>query len=1015
MLFNELCINLINEIAKKLCMKKNKCIFGKIMLKNKTMSLKNYAKRLLIFIFCCSFYVSNAQLTVTPNQTANTLAATLAGPGVTTTNATLNCAGVANGLYEVVPPNVSNLGIDTGIVLTCGTANTTGATWGVNGAESNLAATTLSLPGDPDLQILAQANTNDACVLEFDFVPLGDTVKFDYVFGSEEYGGFTCSYNDFFGFFLSGPGVTGPFSSPAAFPNGSINIALVPGTASCGVGVKTINCMNTACPCTTGGTLAQCQAALGCGGLSPYPAFFNCNAGGTSITYRGLTTVLTAYAIVTPCSTYHLKLAIADAIDGTLDSGVFLKAGSLTSTSVTISSLTTLQAPYPYIAEGCAPGLIKVARANPSPNPYVFNYAVGGNAINGVDYAPLSGSVTIPPFDTVAYIVVYGLQDALIEGSETLKIYQYAPCTTNISDSTELIIEDKLIIDILTSDTSICREDSVIIQILGDDSLSYFWTPTLGVSNPNIKNPVIKAQSTTWYYCHAYLPLSGCDTVKDSILITIYDPPNVNLGNDTIICKNMQIQYNPIITPNQVYSYTWSGSGAAFLSNTTIVNPLGTFNQVGTYQLILKVEPQAFGCDGADTITVQVLPDDIILHNNDTTMCQGGTIQMNVDGDPLFTYLWTPPTYLNNANIEDPFAIPDSSISYTVTATFPGCPVMQKNIDITVEPNPIIDAGLDRELCLNDTVNLFVKVLPNWFTNYTYTWAPNTDLNSGSIQNPVFTAGQTTLLTVTVNTPIGCADTDQVFVMVQPIEFATVTPETTIICPKDSVQLNALGGVNYLWKPKLYLNDSTISNPISKPITSIEYQLFSSSPFGCIDTDIVRINVMPDAIIDAGEDKTIYPGESTELQATGNVSQVIWFPPYGLNNTVLLNPIAQPGITTKYIVTGTTEFGCIAIDSVTVFVSPETLLDLPNAFSPGNGSSINDQLKIIKKGLATLNYFRIFNRWGELVFETKDINEGWNGQFNGVPQPIGVYVYSIDAQTSTGKIFNKQGNVTLIR
>ncbi len=997
-------------MAKKLYMKKNKCNFGKIMLNIKLMSLKNTAKSVLIFIFCCSFYISKAQVTVTPNQTALALATELAGTGVTVSNATLNCFSAANGKFDLVPPNVTSLGIDSGIVLTSGSALlSSGPAGGPSAANA--------FPGDPDLNLLVNGSTQDACILEFDFIPLGDTVKFNYVFGSSEYPGFTCNltYNDVFGFFISGPSISGPFSSPAAFPNGSQNIAIVPGSTTCPVGVSTIYCMNTAC-CNNAG--ACFGSTPGCGvfnAVNNTCPYFVCNQAGLTVAYPGHTTVLEAVALTVPCSTHHLKLAIADKGDQILDSGVFLKAGSLTSTSVTLSSLTTLQAPYPYIAEGCAPGLIKVARANPSPLPYVFNYAVGGNAINGVDYAPLSGSVTIPPFDTVAYIVVYGLQDALIEGSETLKIYQYAPCTTNISDSTELIIEDKLIIDILTSDTSICREDSVIIQILGDDSLAYFWTPTLGVSNPNIKNPIIKAQNTTWYYCHAYLPLSGCDTVKDSILITIYEPPNVNLGNDTIICKNMLIQYNPTITPNQVYTYTWSGSGAAFLSNTTIVNPLGTFNQLGTFQLILKVEPQAFGCDGADTITVQVLPDDIILHNNDTTICQGGTVQMNVDGSPFFTYLWTPSLYLNNVNIEDPFSTADSSISYTVTATFPGCPVMQKDIDITVEPVPIIDAGLDRELCLNDTVNLFVKVIPNWFTNYTFTWAPNTDLNSGSIQNPVFTAGQTTLLNVIVNTPIGCADTDQVFVMVHPIEFATITPETSIICPNDSVQLNALGGVNYVWKPKLYLNDSTISNPISKPITSIEYQIHSSSPFGCIDTDIVRINVMPDALLDAGEDKTIYPGESVELHATGNVSQVIWFPPYGLNNPVLLNPIAQPGVTTKYIVSGTTEFGCIAIDSVTVFVSPETLLELPNAFSPGNGSSINDQLKIIKKGLATLNYFRIFNRWGELVFETKDINEGWNGQFNGVPQPIGVYVFSIDAQTSTGKIFNKQGNVTLIR
>ncbi|HOZ52403.1 MAG TPA: gliding motility-associated C-terminal domain-containing protein, partial [Chitinophagaceae bacterium] len=184
---------------------------------------------------------------------------------------------------------------------------------------------------------------------------------------------------------------------------------------------------------------------------------------------------------------------------------------------------------------------------------------------------------------------------------------------------------------------------------------------------------------------------------------------------------------------------------------------------------------------------------------------------------------------------------------------------------------------------------------------------------------------------------------------------------------------------------------------------------------GCIDTDLVRIAVASDAILDAGQDATIYPGETVELSPTGNCSFFSWFPNYHLTDNNIKNPIASPPVTTKYIVSATTEFGCEVSDSITVFVSPETILDLPNAFSPGSGTSINDELKIIVKGIATLKFFRVYNRWGQLIFETTDINKGWNGQFNGVPQPLGTYVYLIDAVTSSGRKFYKQGNVTLIR
>jgi gliding motility-associated-like protein len=94
-------------------------------------------------------------------------------------------------------------------------------------------------------------------------------------------------------------------------------------------------------------------------------------------------------------------------------------------------------------------------------------------------------------------------------------------------------------------------------------------------------------------------------------------------------------------------------------------------------------------------------------------------------------------------------------------------------------------------------------------------------------------------------------------------------------------------------------------------------------------------------------------------------------------------------------------------------VNPETLLDVPNAFVPGNG--VNGELKIIKRGIATLKYFRIFNRWGQEVFNTSDIEQGWDGRYNGTPQPLGVYVYMVEAYTNKGREFVKQGNVTLIR
>lgn len=948
-------------------------------------------------------FIGKAQINISGNQTAAVLAQKLVGAGVTISNPILTCNQNSNGTFTVV---ASNLGLDSGIILTSGIAQTgLGGINGANGPSANMPANSMSGAGDADLTALALKPTFDACILEFDFVPLGDTVKFDYVFASAEYQSFTCSnYGDIFGFFISGPAITGPFTG------GSKNIALVPGT-NCPVGVNTIN-GSTSSPCGPVGP--PCSP--------PNNALFTNNIGGTTVAYNGFTHVLTAISEVTPCVPHHLKLAVADASDQTLDTGVWIKAGSLSSNAISFTPISNLLNPYPYIVEGCASGFVKVTRPVPGPLPYTLNYQLGGVATYPTDYAVSTipagspfGTVTIPAFDTVAYIAIAALQDGINEPDEEIKIYQLAPCTNSIIDSVSLFISDSFKMHIITPDTAVCREDSVQILVFGSDSLQYTWTPATNINNAGIKEPKVSPNFTTDYIVCATLPGSGCAPKCDTIKITVNQAPNVFIGNDTINCQGMSLPLNPVITPTQPYTYTWSMTGVGAISATNILNPTATFNNTGTSQIILHVEPQAAGCEGDDTLNVLTLPNDITLVNNDTIVCQGSTVQVVVSGHPLFNYNWFPATYLNNPTLQNPISVPDSSVFYTVVATYPGCLPMTKSFNIEVQPVPVINAGPDRDMCDWDTVRLFVDVVPKWYNQYLYSWSPSAVLNNPNIQGPVFSGHANTNMQVIVSTPIGCADTDNVLVTVYPSEFAQVTPTETTICPLDSVQFQAVGGVSYVYTPGIYVNDSTIADPMAHPLATTEYTVYATSALGCIDTDIVRIAVAPDAVIDAGDDVTLYPGESIEMMPGGNCSYFNWFPDYHLTDKNSKNPIADPPVTTRYYVSGTTEFGCSAIDSINVRVSPETILDLPNAFSPGAGTGINDGLHIIVRGIATLKYFRIYNRWGQMIFETTDINQGWDGRFQGVPQPLGTYVYVIEATTSTGKPFYKQGNITLIR
>jgi hypothetical protein len=254
---------------------------------------------------------SQAQITVTPNQTALQLATTLVATsgtlGVTVSNASITCDSNANGTFT----GVSNLGFNNGIVLGNGSVSSTASVPGINGLPSSFASSMLSTPGDAALNALVNFPTYDACVLEFDFQPVGTFVEFQYVFGSEEYPEFNCSsFNDVFAFFISGPG----FATPT-------NMAQIP-TTTLPVCTNNIN----------DGTGGNC---------SNYTNLYVNNTD-TTITMDGFTVPLIAQANVTSGQTYHLKMAIADVADGVYNSYVVLKANSLKSGGTVPNGLETL-------------------------------------------------------------------------------------------------------------------------------------------------------------------------------------------------------------------------------------------------------------------------------------------------------------------------------------------------------------------------------------------------------------------------------------------------------------------------------------------------------------------------------------------------------------------------------------------------------------------------------------------------------------------------------------------------
>jgi hypothetical protein len=322
-------------------------------------------KRLFVgFILLSNAHMGYAQLVVdgasTPEELVEDI---LLGAGVTVSNITFTGEESQRGYFD---GSASNIGIDGGVMLSSGDIEIAigpnvagGAGLGVGGL------------GDDDLETLSGVATFDAVILEFDFVPTGDSINFDYVFASEEYNEYACgTVNDVFGFFLSGPGIAGPFT------NGAINIALIPGTTT-PVSINTVNI----------GVAGDNGIAANCDALDPdwptYNTFFTDNPGGPSIEYDGFTVPLTASAEVVCGETYHIKLALSDGGDGVFDSGVFLEENGFSSNAVEVE-ITTLSADS-AIVEGCTTANIILTRPN-ADSTIVINMVIEGDAINGVDY-----------------------------------------------------------------------------------------------------------------------------------------------------------------------------------------------------------------------------------------------------------------------------------------------------------------------------------------------------------------------------------------------------------------------------------------------------------------------------------------------------------------------------------------------------------------------------------------------------------------------------------------------------
>ena len=507
-------------------------------------------------------------------------------------------------------------------------------------------------------------------------------------------------------------------------------------------------------------------------------------------------------------------------------------------------------------------------------------------------------------------------------------------------------------------------------------------------------------------YTVFYRESSGC---QGSQSITVGEPTALTASTVTVpvVCNG---QPNGIITVTAAggispYQYSINGGAAWQAGN--------VFNvAAGPYTISIR---DVNNCITTRAVTVTQPAALTASSINGLASCNGGndgviTVSAN-GGNPGYQYSLDGITF----QASNTFTVAPGNYTVTVkdnlscTTTFNTTVLLGSNFTLTPQTDPTICEGTSTQLALTSNA-------------IQYAWIPATGLSSTTISNPVANPAVTTQYIVTAT--LGrCSGNDTVIVNVNAAPIPNAGPDG-FICYGQTYQLQATGGTVYSWSPNTYLNSSSIPNPISAAGKDITYTLSILSDInGCasLTTDQIRIDVTPPIKVKTFPYDTIgYTGDQFQLLAIPSDSDVInylWTPATGLSDPKIANPIVTVGATgdvVQYQVITSTIAGCKGEGYVTIRVYKGPDIYVPSGFTP-NGDGKNDRFTPFPVGMKSYTYFRVFNRWGQLVFSTTRLNDGWDGKLGGTNQQSGVYVWMIEGLTKDDRVITKRGTVALIR
>ena len=574
--------------------------------------------------------------------------------------------------------------------------------------------------------------------------------------------------------------------------------------------------------------------------------------------------------------------------------------------------------------------------------------------------------------------------------------------------------------------TQACNPGTIHYSIISQNAINFVWDFSDGTTIFSTKDTISHTYNIPGFYVPKVI-LENANGCKVAILgldtVKITDIQTHILANKRIFCDSGSVSFtDSTITNDVINSYIWHfGDGTTSNSQ----NPTHFYSKSGYYSVTFITGSQ-FGCVDTAKVNdyVKITSTPKIKITGDSAACEPAQILfagvLQQPDTSTLSWKWTfgngnsssfqnpPPQMYNNAGNYNIKLIATKAEGCADTAT----------AKAVIHSKPIVDASADTAICKNQQHTLIATGATS------YLWSSNATLSCLNCDTTRANPIVKTTYYVTGTTAKGCTNTDSVTIDVrQP--FTITIGQGDTICVGETVPLTASGADRYDWSPSRWLSNPFIENPTTRPDSSITYTVVGSDFAGCFkDTGTVKIKVYPIPTVEItnGENVNLEISKSVKLttKISSDVTNLTWSPTQALSCNTCGDPIASPRENITYTVTASNGGNCTAKDQVNILmVCGSANVFIPNTFSPNN-DGMNDVFYPRGAGLSHIRSFRIFNRWGQMVFQklnmsANDASMGWDGKLNGTDALSDVYVYILEVICINNEVMSFKGNVSLLR